>query len=137
MAFNSRNRVIGAILIIILCGVLVGWRLRRGPESDVDVTLSDMNVERGEQVTLTIKNNGARTVLFSYSYKMMREYDDGRTEDIELDIVWPAVVGILAKGESWSQEIFTDLEPGKYNVIKSWTVEGIGESSYVFDLTIE
>ena len=137
MAFNSRNRVIAAVLIIILCGVLVGWRVRRGSESDVDVTLSDINVERGEQVTLTIVNNGARNIHFSNPYRMMREYDDGSTEDVIRDVAWPPVEVTLAKGESWSQEIFTDLEPGKYNVIKSWTVEGIGESSHVFDLTIE
>ena len=137
MVFNSRNRVIGAVLIIILCGVLVGWRLRRGPESHVEVTISDMRVERGEQVTLTIVNNGARDAHFGYPYRLMREYDDGSTEDVTLDIAWPAVEVTLAKGESWSQDIYTDLEPGKYNVVKTWTAEGIGESSHVFDLTIE
>ena len=137
LVMENRRNVVGTIVIILICAGFVGWRLYRGPDYKLDDIISDDIISRGDAISLSFENKGNRVIELGYTYELKLEHLDGSTDDVPLELAWPAVEISLTKGESWSQEIFTDLVPGKYNIFKSFNVAGLGEHSSVYTFTVE
>ncbi len=137
MVFGENSYwVIGAAVILAVGFTIIGWRLYRGPETQANVWISDMSVNQGEPLILTIENSGTRSTEFGHPYEIWEESSNGELSLVELEIAWIAEQIELYKGETWTQEIYTDILPGKYILRKVITVKGIGESRHSFDLTV-
>lgn len=133
---KEQRLMVNVVVFILICGTLVGWRVRRGPEWKIQATLSEMNIQSGDIVTLTVENKGARAVKINNEYTLWLENPDRTTDPIELELDKNSELVVLKKGETWSQEIFTDLESGKYNIIKKIEYDRQGPSLKTFDLII-
>ena len=132
---SGKKLFIGVIVILAIGFGYFGWR-GLYPEHDVSASISDLSAIRGTPVSITIENTGSKSISFWYPYEIWQEGSDNALYLVELNIAWIAEQVELSRGETWTQEIFTDLEPGKYVLVKEWeTVDGeTGAHSFDFEI---
>lgn len=132
---SGRNWFLGVVIVLIIGFGFLGWRYLT-PDHDVSASLSNMSVNRGDPVTFTIENRGRKIIVFGYPYEVWREEADGTLYAVELDVAWIAGIVELSRGETWTQDVFTDLPPGRYVFVKQWETEDNDTGEFTSDFTI-
>jgi len=129
--------VIGIFIAFFISGAMLLDRFFIGEEFDVEYSLDKMTVKRNESLVLRLRNDGVKNIEFGQSYELFRLLGDGTLEKVPLNITWIAVLHNLLPGQSWSQEIYTDLEPGRYVLVKEiFSADAKESSTYSYEFRI-
>jgi uncharacterized cupredoxin-like copper-binding protein len=116
MLFNRWRTLAGAALVVSLLLSACGGN---GPANlnvvatDFAFTPAELTVAAGEEVSLTLTNNGSvehEWVIMEAGYRMTTPFDD----DDEPHVYWE---GAVAAGESMTFAFTAPSEPGEYQVV--------------------
>ncbi len=138
------RKVLPVLLIVLL--VPLGYYIASNGEGRSDgarnlpngegivLKLDKVTYRVGEELTLTIINNGSETLLVGASYRLYR-LENGRWKELNLGFSFTGIGYTIPPGGNWSQTVplvthvsdgagkLEPLPPGRYRITKTVTID--------------
>lgn len=129
------------ISLIIIPGLILGFRLTKDPVELVEISLNKKEVNPSDNLVLHIKNKGFKWLEFGSRYWIYRKYSNGSIKEIKFPplLAWTAEINNIGPIIGSYQQIIyiKHLEPGDYFVTKEFTIKGLGNYSKSVEFTIK